>query len=64
VTGSGTVRHFAKIDALAAGADPPRFSGNVMTRLMDHSWPRNVRELRSVGAVPFSITNGFTLVIQ
>jgi DNA-binding NtrC family response regulator len=40
------VRHF--LDQLSAEAHPKNMTPEALGRLMDHSWPGNIRELRNV----------------
>ena len=40
--------HFAQAAAAMVGVEVPRFDEETLARLMDHDWPGNIRELRSV----------------
>lgn len=56
------LRHFAHIDAMVNGTEPPTFSNETMAVLMDHRWPGNVRELRS--AVSFAVPHSTRGVVR
>lgn len=56
------LRHFAHIDAMVNGTEPPTFSNETVAALMDHRWPGNVRELRS--AVSFAVPHSTRGVVR
>jgi len=56
------VRHFASIEVMVNGIEPPTFSNETIAALMDHRWPGNVRELRS--AISFAVPHSTRGVVR